>query len=315
MTNIFVDATLEVEEKNMLKEKIGAANLLFREELPVADQKKHFLQAEVAFGNLPSAWLKETTQLRWLQLESTGFNEYLWFQNSPQNQITVTNLKGMYGIPVAETAVAGIMTLYRATDQLALLKVGKKWIGKPLRHHLSTLHRRKVLIAGGGAIGGTIKQMLSGFQCEVTVLGKSSGDADIYTHEELDAVLPHMDVVISCLPETRETVNMFNRERLGLFKPKSIFVNVGRGSAVDETALVEALNTGKLGGSVIDVTHTEPLPADHPLWNCPNTLLTQHTGGGSSDEPLHKAFIFLDNLNRYLKGEPLQYVIDFARKY
>jgi phosphoglycerate dehydrogenase-like enzyme len=188
-------------------------------------------------------------------------------------------------------------------------------MGSTLRPYLSTLHHRKVLIAGAGAIGLTIKQILEGFKCSVAVLGKSSGGADIYTYAEFDALLPETDIIVSCLPETEETINFFSKKRLALCKTGAVFINVGRGSVVDEQALAEALQTGHLGGSVIDVTQTEPLSDDHPFWNCPNTILTQHTGGGSDDELMQKVFIFLDNFNRYRKGEPLKNIINFEKGY
>ncbi len=316
MTRIFVWLELGPEERKVLEEKVKNAQLVFADELTEAEQKQEFLQSEIAFGNVPSEWLKESKELRWLQLHSTGFGEYLWVENSPLGQqISITNLKGMFGIPVAESAVAGILSLYRAMDQLALLKVGNEWMGNALRPYLTTLHRRKVAIAGAGAIGLHIKQILKGFQCSVTVLGKSSGDADIYAVEELDKLLPAMDIVISCLPETDETINFFSKERLALCKTGAVFVNVGRGSAVDETALVAALQNGKLGGSVLDVTREEPLPAQHPLWECPNTILTQHTGGGTNDELMQKVFVFLDNLSRYQEGNALHNIVNFEKGY
>jgi len=316
MTRIFVWLTLGPEEKKILEEKVTNAHLVFADEQMGAEQKQQFLQSEIAFGNVPSEWLKESQELRWLQLHSTGFGEYLWVEKSPLGQqISITNLKGMFGIPVAESAVAGILSLYRGMDQLALLKVGNEWMGSALRPYLSTLHHRKAVIAGAGAIGLHIKQILEGFQCSVTVMGKSSGGADIYSSEELDKLLPAMDMVISCLPETDETINFFSKERLALCKAGAVFVNVGRGSAVDETALVAALQNGKLGGSVLDVTREEPLPPNHPLWNCPNTILTQHTGGGSNDELMQKVFVFLDNLKRYKKGETLSNIVNFEKGY
>jgi glyoxylate/hydroxypyruvate reductase len=315
MTNIFVWLNMG-QEKKVLEEKVSEANLIYADVLNEAEQKEKFLQSEIAFGNVPSAWLKETSQLQWMQLESTGFGEYLWLNNSPlREKIIITNLKGMFGIPVAESAVAGILALYRGIDQLSLLKLANEWMDSSLRPYLSTLHRRKVLIAGGGAIGLHIKQILTGFQCQVTVMGKSSGGADIYSAKEFDALLPETDIVVSALPETEETINFFSKERLTLLKTGAVFVNVGRGSVVDENALAEALQTGKLGGSVLDVTVKEPLPVDHPFWNCPNTILTQHTGGGSDDELLQKVYVFLDNLERYQKGKTLKNIINLEKGY
>ncbi len=316
MTNIFVWLDLGPEEKKALEKNVSGVSLIYADVLPESEKKEKFLQSEIAFGKVSSDWLKECTHLRWLQLQSSGFEEYLWLNNSPlKQQVTVTNLKGMFGIPVAESAVAGILALYRGIDQLSLLKLANEWMGSSLRPYLGTVHRRKVLIAGGGAIGLHIKQILTGFQCDVTVMGKSSGNADIYSQKEFDALLPQTDIVVSALPETEKTINFFSKERLSLLKAGAVFVNVGRGSVVDENALAEALQTGKLGGSVLDVTVKEPLPADHPFWNCPNTILTQHTGGGRDDELLQKVYVFLDNLERYQKGKTLKNIINLEKGY
>jgi phosphoglycerate dehydrogenase-like enzyme len=106
-----------------------------------------------------------------------------------------------------------------------------------------------------------------------------------------------------------------SRALLTAMKPRAIFVNIGRGAVVDEPALIEVLQQRRIGGAVIDVTHTEPLPPTHPLWTCPNTLVTQHTGGGYHDELLDKARIFLENLDRYRRGASLLNPVNLQRGY
>ncbi len=98
-------------------------------------------------------------------------------------------------------------------------------------------------------------------------------------------------------------------------KPESLYANVGRGSTTDEPALIQALQSGQLGGAVLDVTATEPLPTDNPLWQLPNVLLTQHTGGGQPDEDAGKVGQFIRNLRHYLANEPLENKIELGRGY
>ncbi len=135
------------------------------------------------------------------------------------------------------------------------------------------------------------------------------------TLEALDAELGKADIVVNCLPHTLETRGLIDQNRLSKFKDGALFVNIGRGSVIDETALVDALQEGSLGGAVIDVTQREPIPEDHPLWDCPNTILTQHTAGRHSAELTEKALFFLENLQRYREGAALKNIVDFTRGY
>ncbi len=123
------------------------------------------------------------------------------------------------------------------------------------------------------------------------------------------------DVVISSVPEAKGTIGVFDRARLALFKSSALFINVGRGSVVDEEALADALHNHEIGGAMVDVTMKEPIPETHPLWNAPNTILTQHSGGGTSDEIDRKIEVFSANLAHYRSGEPLEGIVDFERGF
>jgi phosphoglycerate dehydrogenase-like enzyme len=122
-------------------------------------------------------------------------------------------------------------------------------------------------------------------------------------------------VVVSTVPDTPTTRGIFDARRLQLFKRGSIFINFGRGSVVDENALINRLCDKHLGGAVIDVTQSEPLSKNHGLWNCPNTIITQHTGGGTIDEEPRKIEWFCNNLKRFRQGETLLGAVDFKRGY
>ena len=121
--------------------------------------------------------------------------------------------------------------------------------------------------------------------------------------------------MISCLPETEETIGILDRSRLSKLKRDALFVNVGRGSVVDENVLVDLLTNKKIGGCVLDVSGQEPLPADHPLWECPNTILTQHTGGGDENEVTGKVKLFLKNLERFNDGKELNHIVNINKGY
>ena len=135
--------------------------------------------------------------------------------------------------------------------------------------------------------------------------------------EELERLLPDMDVVALSLPGNTATRHVLSRERIGLLSSNAIVLNVGRGSAVDTDALSDALYAGKIAGAALDVTDPEPLPADHPLWSAPNALITPHISGGYSlPETLEQiADIFAENLRRFQEGQPLRNVVDMETGY
>ncbi len=269
-----------------------------------------FSNCEIVFGNVPASWLKQTSKLRWMQLESVGFDEYRTLNWSHLSQrITITNLAGFFSDQVAQTALAGILALYRGIDQLVELREQRRWKGDSLRSGLKNLAGAKVVLFGYGAINRRLENLLSAFECQIRCFGKD------WAEEDLDEALRNADIVVSTVPETEATIGLFNQHRLSLLKPDALFVNCGRGSVVDELALVTALENRKLGGAVIDVTLNEPLPEDHPFWSVPRTILTQHTGGGSADEVDRKITVFADNLALYHSGKSLTNIVDFEKGY
>lgn len=311
--HIYITFRLPDAARTLVADTLGPDDVcIWGQDLPETERKAAFLQADVVFGKPPADWLTDSQQLRWVQLYSTGFDDYLPLYRSEQRpDITITNLKGFFAQPVAESAIAGLMALYRRIDELARLQAEKKWVGGAMRPTMHLLHRKHVLVLGAGAIGQAIQQILNGFDCTVTFVRNSQPP----TMADLDALLPYTDVVISVLPETVGTTDVFNEARFALLKPSAVIVNAGRGSLIDEDALLTALQSGQLAGAVLDVTRTEPLPADSPLWHCPNVLLTQHTGGGYDEEDMDKLRVFLKNFVKYKKGLPLENIVDFDRGY
>jgi glyoxylate/hydroxypyruvate reductase A len=310
--NLFISIDdFDESQIQRIRDVAADAILLFREDYSDdASLQSEFETCEIVFGNVPAHWLDKTTTLRWAQLDSVGFGEYrsLNWEHLSQ-QITLTNLAGFFSDPVAQTALAGILALYRGIDKLTVLQHNRSWNGDPLRTQLRTLTGANVVLFGYGAINRRFAQLLSAFECSITTFGTQ------WTSNALDDALESADVLVTTVPETDGTVGLFNAQRLSLLRNDALFVNCGRGSVVDESALVEQLNKGQLGGAVVDVTIEEPLPPDHAFWTTPNLLLTQHTGGGTRDELDRKITVFSDNLTRYKQQQPLQGVVDFKRGY
>jgi phosphoglycerate dehydrogenase-like enzyme len=310
---VYVTFPLRESDITLLdKGLLPSESLLLAQHLPENERKRAFLQAQVAFGNVPLEWVEESVRLQWLQLYSTGLNPYQQIDwNNKPFPVTVTNLHGFFGEPVAETALAGILALYRKLDQLFSLQAQKQWIGQGIRPHMQVLHHKSVLILGAGAIGSTLAKLLTAFSCQLQVVSRSTYP----TLADLDVLLPAADIVVNCLPDTAQTRGILNADRIRRMKPSALIVNVGRGTAIDEPALMKALQGGKLAGAVLDVSEREPLASDHPLWRCPNVLLTQHTGGGYQAEDTDKIRVFLKNLHHYRHGEPLEHVVNFSKGY
>jgi len=265
---------------------------------------------EVAFGNPPPSWLTGARDLRWIQLESVGFGEYGPLDWATLGKrLKISNLAGFFAEPVAQSILAGVLSLYRGIGRLAVLQEKRQWVGGALRPSLKTLQRANVVLFGSGAINNRVAELLKPYDCEIVRFGRS------WTSDALDAALRDADLTIAVVPHTPETMDVFDRRRIALLKEGSVFVNFGRGSLIDEDALADALESGALGGAVIDVTREEPLPPEHRFWRTRNLLLTQHTGGGTGDESDRKIEVFLANLERYKRGLAPLSIVDFERGY
>ncbi len=266
--------------------------------------------APIIFGNPDPAIIAENPDLRWLQLESTGFGEYAdldWRRAG--GVVQVTNLAGFFADPVAQTALAGILALLRGIDRLCGLRAAADWVGDDIRPTLGSLSGAAVVLFGRGAINTRLGQLLTPFDCRIESFGRD------WAAPELDRALAQARVVVATVPHSPGTDGLFDAARLARMQPGTIFCNLGRGSLVDEAALARALQSGRLGGAVIDVTRAEPLGRDHPFWTTPNTILTQHSAGGTADEVDRKVDWFLANLQRFLAGDPLKATIDLVKGY
>ncbi|WP_420148552.1 D-2-hydroxyacid dehydrogenase [Spirosoma sp.] len=308
---LFINSKLNDTRKAELQRQLSAdVTPTFRDDLPKDEQQKAFQSADIVLGNPPAAWFAEPLpNLKFWQLDSAGFDGY----KNARITASVANMGDYFAWPCAETMVAGILAMYRLIPELAVLQSRSEWVGQPLRDHMRLLKGQSVVILGTGTIGQAVRQMLSGFTCTIKMLARTDPHADLHSADELKTILPETDIVINCLPGTATA--FMSADLIGAMKPGRIYANVGRGSTTDETALIKALQSNQLGGAVLDVTATEPLPADSPLWTMPNVLLTQHTGGGQPDEDAGKVVLFLRNLPKFLAGEPLENAVELGRGY
>ena len=269
-----------------------------------------FIDSSICFGNPPAEWLRNADQMEWIQLISVGFGEYLpHAELIHQKNLKITNLKGFFGVPVAESILGGIFSLYRQLNQLAVMQTKREWAGDDLRESLRTLMGRKVVLIGRGAIHQQLLAYLAPFHCEISIFGRDFNTA------ELEQALKQADILVSTVPATPQTNNILDGVRLALLPKHAIFLNFGRSNIVDTPAMIQMLETEQLAGAVLDVTDDEPLGENDPLWTTPNLLLTQHTSGGMPQETDRKLDFFDNNLQRLRKGEELINEIDLSKGY
>lgn len=243
-------------------------------------------------------WLVRTApKLRWVQATFAGAGQQLAAAGLPREdveRIAWTSSVGIHVTPLGEWALLGILALTKGLPRLQADKRARRWTHYPVAEVRGTT----VLIAGLGEIGREVARLAEAFGMHVISTRRSEGD--------LDELLPRADSVVITLPLTDETRGMFDRRRIGLMKPGAIVVNIGRGPVVDEEALIDALRSGHLRGAALDVYATEPLPADSPLWELDNVILSPHTAAQSIHENERIVELFADNLRRYLAGEELR---------
>jgi len=226
-----------------------------------------------------------------------------------------TNGAGLMPDVIAEFAVMGALALAKRLDQVVRAFDRQEWIrGAPGDFEMLGA---TALIIGYGEIGSGIGTRLKAFGTEVTGVRRGpDNDPDIIGPDDWRARLGAFDFVILAAPATSETRAMIGAGELAAMKPGVRIVNIARGSLIDQDALVAALESGKVAGAFLDVTTPEPLPADHPLWRAPNTLITMHLSGQSQTTAFQRgAKRFLKNLRHYLAGEPLEHVVDIGRGY
>ena len=311
-------AGLGKPQRARLRAALRGHAVTFAADRPEAEKRAAVAAAEIVFGNVPSAWLDIAPRLRWVQLDSAGVDAYLKINGTRPPRaapVQLTNLAGFFDRAVAEAALAGILALYRQLPRLLAAQPAARWIKAEVEPAIRALDGQRVVLLGVGAIARRLARLLGAFDARGCFFARTPGPGTITTLRDLNAAFAKADLVINTLPHTPATIGFLNRARLRRLKRGAVVVNVGRGSALDEAALVALLDSGHLGGAVLDVTAIEPLPKTSPLWRHPKVLLTQHTGGRFPGEADRKIEVFLENLARFERGETLANRVEPARGY
>jgi phosphoglycerate dehydrogenase-like enzyme len=283
---------------------------------PIPDEHTD-AQAMVVWGYPPDLMrdaARRLTRLRWVQSLAAGADSLLRAGFASHVALTVGG--GLHDGPVAEHALALILAAARRLNLLARAQIGHRWAGElggrqPVEQPgvFRTLRDAHVAIWGFGGIGTNLAPHLSALGAHVTGVARSPGERagfPVVTPADLPEILPRTDVLVMCLPAAPETRRVLGAERLALLPAHAWLVNVGRGSTVDEDAVLAAVRSGRLGGAALDVFDTEPLPADSGLWDEPNIVITPHAAGG---RPLGAAALIAENLAALRAGTPLRHLV------
>ena len=225
----------------------------------------------------------------------------------------VTNGAGINAYAVAEYAVLGILAAAKRYDEVVRAQDRHEW-PKDAPGKVE-LFETSALVIGYGAIGRLIGERLEAFGVDVTGVTRSGRDGTITPDAWRDR-LGDFDWVVLAAPSTDATKTMIGADELAAMKPSAWLINIARGDMIDDDALIAALKTGQIAGAFLDPTNPEPLPADHPLWTAPNTMISMHLSGRSQTRMFQRAgALFLRNLKAFLEGTPMENVTDLAAGY
>lgn len=248
--------------------------------------------------------LHQAPGLRWFHSFAAGV-DHPWFQGFLARGVRVTTSSGASAVPIAQTVMLYVLALSRDLPGWLAAQAARRWSPR----EIEDLSGRLLAVAGLGPIGLEVARLAAAFGMRVVGFRREPrGDEPCETRRlaDLDAFLPEVDWLVLALPLADETRHLLGARRLALLPPRARVVNVGRGALVDEAALAAALAEGRLGGAALDVFEVEPLPPESPLWSLPNVIVTPHSAGTNPGNHLRAAEIFLDNLARYERGEPLR---------
>jgi phosphoglycerate dehydrogenase-like enzyme len=253
----------------------------------------------------------------WIHSASAGV-ERVAIAAVRSRDITVTNARGVFSRPIAEYVVMMLLALQRHLPQLLELQRDRTW--QPLRGR--ELSEITLAIVGFGSIGAEVARLLAPFETRILALRRhperGPGDAthvELHGFDELDDVLSRADAVLVAAPLTAQTAGLIGAQQLQAMREDAWLINIARGRLIDELALQRALRSGWIGGAVLDVFAEEPLPPDSSLDDTPNLIITPHTSWASDLVRDRSIDLFVDNLRRFVTGEPLANVVDLEAGY
>ncbi len=273
---------------------------------------------EVLMGYFPPELFRSVPGLKWVQTPAAGV-ERICGDVYPSQDVVLTNCSGAFGVSIAEHMIAGLLMLMRHMPAYLKNQREHVWNCAGL---CRSIQGSRITVIGMGDIGTKFAQRAKALGAEVIGVRRSEGALPegfdrMFTSRQICEAVQNVDAVVMCLPCTSSSKNLVSSQCIAQMRPGTLLVNCGRGSTLDEKSLIAALQSGHLGGAVLDVFAVEPLPADSPLWDMENVIITPHISGSDND-PINSAAIyeiFRVNLSHYLAGQPLTHVVDRSKGY
>ena len=290
--NLLITGAFNVNEEQILEFEAHGYKVIFmqneKDELPC---EYSWPEVIICNGLFLTHNIDKFISLKIIQTTSAGLDR-IPMEYCETHCIKVYNARGVYSVPMAEFAISGILDIYKHKKEFFIQQNNHQW---EKHRDLLELTNKNVLILGCGSVGQAVAKRLKVFDCNLYGIDNSKTNNDLfntYSLTKLNDLLPSMDIVIVCLPLSRDTYHLFDKDVFACMKDRSILVNISRGALVDTLSLLDALNN-KLLGAVIDVFEEEPLGEDSPLWIMSNIVITPHNSfvGEYNNERLFNLFI------------------------
>ena len=281
--------------------------------------RNRIADVDAAYGWVSPETLPLAGRLRWLQNPFAGPFPGYYYQGLIEHPVVVTNPRGIYSDHIAHHILMLMLALSRGLPYYIEAQRSGRWDPRARKHGYVNIAGSTVLVNGVGGIGAETARLCAAFGAEVLGIDprpEHDCPARIHAPSDLDDLLPTADFVVTTAPHTPETEFMWNADRFGRMKPTAYFINIGRGMTARLDDLTTAVAQGEIAGAGLDVFEVEPLPADHPLWQMDNVLITPHVAvADAADIPERRYALLAENVRRFVAGEPLRNVVDKSRWY
>lgn len=286
----------------------------------VSEAMQHVRDADAIIGFCDAQLIAAAEKLVWVQIFWAGAERCLPVTEIARGDVILTNMQKMSSPVIAEHAIAMMLSLSRNLPQFVRVMEGGQWArNAETTAGMMPIAGKTLLVVGLGGIGSEVARLGAALGMRVTAIRNSSRRGPDYVDyvglsDELNDLAGAANVIISALPLTKSTTDLFDREFFAAVKPGALFINVGRGKSVVTAALIEALESGRIAGAGLDVTEPEPLPQDHPLWQFENVIVTPHVSGLGGERERHRVLL-MENLKRFIAGDRLLNVVDPKKGY
>ncbi len=309
--NIVLCFPVEQHHVDQMQNTLPSANIINAGQSGVNDALP---QADIFCGHakVPVDWKRVVNggRLKWIQSSAAGLDHCL-VPEVIDSPIVVSSASGLFADQVAEQTMAILFSLIRSMKVFHNQQQAREFVRRPT----NDLHGKTVGIVGFGGNGRRIAEVLAPFRVRILATdlfpnSKPDHVEQLLPADDLPTLLKESDIVILCIPLNKQTDRMFDKSKFAAMKSNAIFVNVARGQCVKECDLVDAIQSGQLSAAGLDVTESEPLPVESPLWDHPNVIITPHVGAQSAIRVDTTVDMFCTNLKRFLRNEPPINVVD-----